>query len=167
MTSDVLQHDAVSPNLSLIATHYLNQQLPNRWVGRSSGQIWPPRSPDLNPLDYRVWGYIKAMMCARKLNTRDELLRRILSAARCTNNAAVPRKVTRALVTQVGKCIHAVGGHFKRLVPTQLTAVFNKHTTYYFIFYLIQFTVNTHSSPTVSNQTHVYKTFEVENYLWN
>jgi hypothetical protein len=33
-----------------------------------------PRSPDLNPLDYHVWGYMKGMVYAHKVNTREELL---------------------------------------------------------------------------------------------
>jgi hypothetical protein len=54
---------------------------------------------DLNPLDYQVSGYIKAMVYAHKVNTREELLQRILRAARSTNNAAVLRKGTSSLVT--------------------------------------------------------------------
>ena len=77
-------------------------------------QDWPPRSPDLNPVDYHVWGYIKVMVCAHKVNKREELLQRIPRAARSINIAAVLRKVTRSLVTQVRKCIQADGGHFKQ-----------------------------------------------------
>jgi hypothetical protein len=75
---------------------------------------WPLWSPDLNPLDYHVWGYIKAMVCAQKVNMR-EILPRILSTARSINNAAVFHKVTNSLVTQVRKCIQAEGGHIEQL----------------------------------------------------
>jgi hypothetical protein len=34
----------------------------------------------------------------------------------------------------------------------------NKCTTYFFVFYFIQFIVNTHNSGTAANQTHVYMT---------
>jgi len=72
-----------------------------------------PRSLDLNPLDYHVWGYMKAMVYAHKVNTREELLQRILSATRSIDNAAVLRKFTSSLVTQVRKCIQADGGYFE------------------------------------------------------
>ena len=75
---------------------------------------WPLWSPDLNPLDYHVWGYMKAMVYAQKVNMR-EILQRILSTARSINNAAVFHKVTNSLVTQVRKCIQADGGHFEQL----------------------------------------------------
>ena len=29
------------------------------WIGRSETIAWPPRSPDLTPLDFSVWGYVK------------------------------------------------------------------------------------------------------------
>jgi len=48
-----------------------------------------------------VWGYMKAMVYAHKVNMTEELLQRILNAARSINNAAVLRKVTRSLVTRI------------------------------------------------------------------
>ena len=76
-------------------------------------QNWPPWSLDLNPLDYHVWGYMKAVLYAHKVNTK-ELLQQILSAARSTNNTAVLHKFTISVVTQVRKCIQADGEHFKQ-----------------------------------------------------
>jgi hypothetical protein len=63
---------------------------------------------------YHVWGYMKAMVYAHKVNTREELLQRILSTARSINNAALLRKVTSSLVTRVTKCIQADRGHFEK-----------------------------------------------------
>jgi hypothetical protein len=36
--------------------HFLDDQLPRRWVGRGGPIPWPLRSPDFNPL-YFFWGY--------------------------------------------------------------------------------------------------------------
>jgi len=83
------------------------------WSWRS--QNWPPRSPDLNPLDCHVWDYMKAMVYEQKVNTR-ELIHRLLSAARSINNAAVLREVTSSLVTRVRKCMETDGGHFEHLL---------------------------------------------------
>ena len=82
-----------------LVRQYLNCEFPNWWIGRGGAENWPPRSSDLNPLNYHVWGYMKAMVYAHKVNTT-ELLQRIISAARSINNAAVLRKVTSSLVTQ-------------------------------------------------------------------
>jgi len=100
--------------ISQVIRQYLNHNFPNRWIGHGGAQNWPPRSPDLNPLDYHVWGYMKTMVYAHKVNTR-ELLQRILSAARSINNAAVLHKFTSSLFTRVRKFIQADGGHFEQL----------------------------------------------------
>jgi len=57
---------------------------------------------------------MKAMAYAHKLKTREELLKRILSAARSINTAAALRKVTNSLITRFSKCIQADGVHFKQ-----------------------------------------------------
>jgi hypothetical protein len=71
-------------------------------------------SPGLNPLNYHVWSYMKAMVYAHQMNAKEELLHRILSAARSIKYAVVLRKVTSSLVTRVRKCIQADGGHFEQ-----------------------------------------------------
>jgi len=57
---------------------------------------------------------MKATVYTHKVNTREELHQRILSAAKSINNAAVLHKVASSLVTRVRKCIRAYGGHFEK-----------------------------------------------------
>lgn len=38
---------------------HLSETYPNKWIGRGSPVTWPPRSPDLTPLDFFLWGHIK------------------------------------------------------------------------------------------------------------
>jgi len=109
------QHDRASSDFSHVFRQYLNHKFPNRWIGLGRAQNWPPWSPDLNPSDYHVWCYMKDMVCAHKVNMREELLQQILSVARSINNAAMLRKVTSSLVTRVRKYIQADGGHFEQL----------------------------------------------------
>jgi hypothetical protein len=110
------QHDGAPPHFSQVYRQYLDHKFPNRWIGHGGTQNWPPRSQNLNPLDYHVWGYMKAMVYEQKVNMREELVHQILSAARSINNAAVLCKVTSSLVTRVIKCMEADGGHFKNLL---------------------------------------------------
>ena len=41
---------------------YLDRQFGIRVVSRKfiQGREWPPRSPDLNPLDFFLWGFLKS-----------------------------------------------------------------------------------------------------------
>ena len=32
---------------------------PNRWIGRDGPTLWSSRSPDITPLDFFLWGYVK------------------------------------------------------------------------------------------------------------
>ena len=38
---------------------FLDATFPNRWIGRDGPTPWPPRSPDITPLDFFLWGYVK------------------------------------------------------------------------------------------------------------
>jgi len=37
----------------------LDATFPNRWTGRDGPTPWPPRTPDITPLDFFLWGYVK------------------------------------------------------------------------------------------------------------
>jgi len=70
------QHDGAQPHFSHFLRQYLNHKFPNRWTGCGGAQNWPRWSLDLNPLDYHVWGYMKAMVYAHKVSMREELVQR-------------------------------------------------------------------------------------------
>ena len=50
------QQDGAPPHFAISARNYLDQTFPGRWIGRRGLVEWPPRSPDLSPLDYFLWG---------------------------------------------------------------------------------------------------------------
>jgi hypothetical protein len=54
------QQDVAPPHFALPVRHYLNNWFPRRWIGRRGPIKWPARSPDLTPLDYFLWGYLKS-----------------------------------------------------------------------------------------------------------
>ena len=47
---------------ALAARVILHQRFPNKWIGRQGPTQWPARSPDLNPLDFYLWGHLKAIV---------------------------------------------------------------------------------------------------------
>lgn len=56
---------------------WLNVNYPGKWMGRGGPVAWPPRSPDLDPLDY----YFLNQMCNKifptELTSREKLIQRI------------------------------------------------------------------------------------------
>ncbi|GFT94376.1 histone-lysine N-methyltransferase SETMAR [Trichonephila clavipes] len=57
----------------------------DRLISRFGHVNWPPRSCDLTPLDYFLWGYVKSLVCADKPQTLDHLednIRRVIADIR-------------------------------------------------------------------------------------
>ncbi|GFX03957.1 uncharacterized protein TNCV_4678622 [Trichonephila clavipes] len=57
----------------------------DRLISRFGPVNWPPRSCDLTPLDYFLWGYVKSLVCADKPQTLDHLednIRRVIADIR-------------------------------------------------------------------------------------
>ena len=52
-------------------------------------KLWPPNSPDLNPVDYKIWGIMQQRVYEMQIHNVDELKRRLVdvwierSAAKC------------------------------------------------------------------------------------
>ncbi|XP_023312720.1 uncharacterized protein LOC111692828 [Anoplophora glabripennis] len=72
-------HDGAPPHFSLQVRRWLNEHFPNRWIGRGADAPihWPPRSPDLNPLDFVVWSLVKEKVYSSEINSIEELQARV------------------------------------------------------------------------------------------
>jgi hypothetical protein len=91
----VFQQDGAPPHWKLEVRAWLNTHFP-RWIGRDSAYArWPPRSPDLTPLDYFLWGYIKSKVyhSVTPVANLDELKRRITNAFHDLPNEIVMRAI--------------------------------------------------------------------------
>lgn len=51
--------DGAPPHYLSDVRDFLNARFPGTWIGRGGPIAWPPRSPDLTPLDFFFWGFIK------------------------------------------------------------------------------------------------------------
>jgi hypothetical protein len=81
----LFMQDGAPPHYSHLARNWLNNRLPNQWIGRGTSTdlqkiIWPPRSPDLTPCDFFLWGYVKHLTYKRKPNNLFELQDSIVEA---------------------------------------------------------------------------------------
>jgi hypothetical protein len=52
---------------------YLDNSFPDRWIGRRGSVEYPPRSPDLTPPIFFLWGYLKDTVYSTKPATLQEL----------------------------------------------------------------------------------------------
>ena len=50
------QHDGAPSHCTRHVMQHLHDTFHSMWIGRGSTINWPPRSPDLTPLDFYLWG---------------------------------------------------------------------------------------------------------------
>jgi len=58
----------------------LDASFPNRWIGRDGPTPWPPRSPDITPLEFFLWGYVKDKLFSTPVPDITNLKARITDA---------------------------------------------------------------------------------------
>lgn len=105
-----LQFDGAPIHNAADVRRWLDDNFPNRWIGRSSALIrWPPRSPDLTPLDFFLWGTIKNKVYARRPRTRPELRDSIIAACQSITRQQL-RNVMINNRRRTEKCIREFGG---------------------------------------------------------
>ena len=59
---------------------FLEATFPNRWIGIDGPTPWPPRSPDITPLDFSLWRYVKLKMFSTPVPDITNLKARITDA---------------------------------------------------------------------------------------
>ena len=87
-------------------------------VGTYRSDQWPPRSPDLTPSDFCLWGWMKSGVYKEKVNTRDELVACIMNSAALIKQEHEDnlRRATCTIAKRVEKCIEVDGGIFEHLL---------------------------------------------------
>lgn len=110
-------HDGAPPHFSRLARNYLDMQFGHRWIGRGGPVAWPPRSPDLNPLDFYLWGHLKTLVYSEPVNNAAELRERINNCCNIIRNTpGIFERVRQNARRRAETCIETNGGHFEHLL---------------------------------------------------
>lgn len=105
------QHDGAPAHFALAVREYLNERFP-QWIGRSGPVAWPARSPDLTPLDFFLWGFVKNAVYAVDCPTRDEMVGRIQAAFRMVTPEML-RNVRSSMYRRTDLAIQLEGRHIE------------------------------------------------------
>lgn len=106
------QDDAHSHNHQIVTEH-LNNQYGLRWIGTKGPMRWPARSPDLNPLDFFLWGYlIKTVFEKQPRNVKD-LKNKIRIACEKVNPDMISVATTAGLLARFKACKIIDGSSFE------------------------------------------------------
>ncbi|GFV90062.1 uncharacterized protein TNCV_73431 [Trichonephila clavipes] len=79
------QQDGATCHTARATIDLLKDTFGDRLISRFGPVNWPPRSCDLTPLDYFLWGYVKSLVYANKPQTLDHLkdnIRRVVADIR-------------------------------------------------------------------------------------
>lgn len=112
------QHDGAPPHVTLPVRSWLTGTFGNQWIGRFGPQPWPARSPDLTPLDFFLWGYVKDKVFVTECNTAAEMRDRIINVfatlrAECVQDPTFMPRVHAETLRRARICEHVGGGHFE------------------------------------------------------
>ncbi|GBN02103.1 hypothetical protein AVEN_9672-1 [Araneus ventricosus] len=106
------QHDGAPAHKSSSVKQYLMEEFGEQIIGYRGFQEWPPRSLDLTPMDFFLWGYLRQQVYATPLPTLQDLQRRITDD--CANmTPAMLHRVQREVQARVQMCIVADGEKFE------------------------------------------------------
>lgn len=110
------QQDGAPPHYALAVRRFLDEELPNRWIGRRGPVDWPPRSPDLTPMDFFFWGVVKDKVFARKPLTMDDMVLYIQQACQEINdNKELCNRVCLSVRSRLQECVNNEGLQFEHL----------------------------------------------------
>ena len=110
----IFQQDGAPPHWARPLRDWLNENLPNRWIGRENHDDqhipWPPRSPDLTPLDYFLWGFIKSKVYVRNYQNQKDMKASMSAAFRLVTDVMLSSTMSSSL-KRIKKVIEVRGRH--------------------------------------------------------
>lgn len=112
----IYQQDGAPAHFSQIVRNWLNANYAGRWIGRNGPIAWPPRSPDLTPLDFYIWGFLKGDVYAVEIKTHRQLLNRIENASERLRENLRDFIMVEAIEKRINLCLLQNGNHFENLM---------------------------------------------------
>lgn len=110
------QQDGAPPhNFGPVAQH-LYDMFDDRWIANQGPFRWPARSPDLAPLDFGIWGYIKNQVFSKPVTTKEDMMQRVLLAFNSLTPDHISRITRHNLMKRIHKCLEVDGANFEHLL---------------------------------------------------
>jgi hypothetical protein len=106
------QQDGATPHTTQANLQYLSDFFGDRVISRGTNTPWPPRSPDLTPLEFSVFGYLKNEMYKRQMNNLNQLMEEITNCCRNINEQML-QNIFENKKMRVRRYLQQNGGHFE------------------------------------------------------
>jgi hypothetical protein len=94
----------------------LNDTYHDQWIGRG-GPTARPCQPDLNPLDFYLWGHLETLVYAASVDNEEAFHHCIVDACQAVSSyPSIFEQTQESMVRYVKVCIYSHGGHFEYLL---------------------------------------------------
>lgn len=93
----------------------LRENFPEKLISRFGDIPWPPRSPDLTPMDFFLWGYLKSRVYTNNPRTVVDLkenIRREIGAI----EPSLLQRVARNTRLRFEQCVQQDGKHLDDII---------------------------------------------------
>lgn len=112
--------DGAPAHNALETREWLEEFFPNHVVALNHAVEWPPRSPDLTPCDFFLWGYVKGKVYVSPPTSIDDLKGRVRREIRnVKQDPMLIRRAVRDMVRRARICIQERGHHIERLLENK------------------------------------------------
>ena len=109
--------DGATAHTAANSRQWLAENFGQRVISHKTEFEWAPHSPDLNPLDFFLWGYLKDCVYRESPGTITELKTSIIShVQRIRLDHELFARVIEDFKRRVGACLTRRGGHIEHLL---------------------------------------------------
>ena len=109
--------DGAPAHRTIAVRNRLNQLFGRQVIGMGHENQWPTRSPDLTPLDFFLWGYLKSRVYITPPTSLEDLRRRIENACVELRETEFVRNSIREMRRRAELCIGRNGHHVEGVFP--------------------------------------------------
>ncbi|KAJ3650158.1 hypothetical protein Zmor_021863 [Zophobas morio] len=107
--------DGATAHTARATLEYLQQHYDDRVISLGVQHAFPPRSPDLTPLDFSIFGYLKDKVFQRQMNNLAELQHEIERWVQSIDGRML-QNIFESKKKRVNMCLELNGEHFQHLL---------------------------------------------------
>ena len=116
------QQDGATAHTARASMTLLREAFPQKLISRFGDIPWPPRSPDLTPMDFFLWGYLKERVYINNpqtlVNLRENIRREI-----STIEPSLLQRVARNTRLRFEQCVQLDGRHLDDIILKMKSAL--------------------------------------------
>ena len=112
-----LQHDGPAAHFARQVREHLTATYNDRWIGFGGPVAWPPKPPDLTPLDLFLWCYMETFTYSSLVDSVEDLIALIAeAAATIRQEPGIFERTRQSLLRHCWLCIEVGGRTFEHLL---------------------------------------------------